>query len=220
MTPPTIVRLRLSGLLPFLSQSNETTFAEGLMRMVRRLGLPSYYSDEATSLHGTPEAEALAYKLVSSEAMLSLGKFLKDDGWAYDPRSGWTYNKPEEEERYWGDIPYLRLLSRVLAWIYTRVPYYSKLASSLSEAEESGLLSPVVTTGKSGSRYVDTPDGESKLQNYYDDDSHATNTTAGQTETSTDFDTPMGRVNEIISRYPDLFNRMRNEFEGEFGVYA
>lgn len=218
MTPPERITLRVSGLFPFLPTSSETLFAENIARATQRAKMPTYYQSEAQSLHADPEAEALAYRLLSSEFLLTLGTFFKDEGWEYVPGVGWTYIS--EAGDFWGDNPYYRLFGLVLSWIYARIPYYRKLFAALEEAEGEGLLSPVKTSGKSGSRYVDTPDGESKLENYYDDDTHATTTTAGQTETATDFDTPMGRVNEIINRYPDLFTRMRREFEEEFGVYA
>lgn len=137
------------------------------------------------------------------------------------------YEEPDGDYMEWDnqyltryDNEYYRIVVNIASFIVNRAPFYAKKLEVLSEADTKGFLSQVGIATQGGTRYVDTPDGQSKLQNYFDDDSHATTTTATKGQTQSDFDTPMGRAREVLAYYPSIIDDFKDEFERNFAIYA
>ena len=112
-----------------------------------------------------------------------------------------------------------RFISRMTMWLINRGKWYYERLKLADEAGNTGYLSPVKSNSKTGFRRNDTPDGVSKLENYYDDDPWATTTNASNSENTTDFDTPAGRLREALEVYPNILEDFSKEFEKEFGIY-
>lgn len=137
------------------------------------------------------------------------------------------YEEPDEDYMDWDneslasyDNEYYRIVINIASFIVNRAPFYAKKLEVIAEADGKGFLSQVGTATQSGTRYVDTPDGQSKLDNYFDDDTHATTTTATKGQTQSDFDTPMGRAREVLAYYPSIVDDFKDEFERNFAIYA
>ena len=111
------------------------------------------------------------------------------------------------------------VLNDMAGWIVARSDYYAKLSGYRDQAVEEGLLSPVSSSSKYASRYNEIPGDNGTLENYYDDDSHATSTDRRVQEVTSDMDTKMARLREIIAGYPHFVGDFAREFEERYGIY-
>lgn len=110
---------------------------------------------------------------------------------------------------------------RFIYWLFEKSLIYASKLLTLETLENrtDGLLADLLSKNRYSARYNDTPDTSSKLEDYYEDDSHATNTDTRISETTTPADTPMGRLREILAYYPDIRNDFVREFERGFAIY-
>lgn len=162
-----------------------------------------------------PDATAMANVALMKNATIKIA-VVDDD---FDRDDYFSEGHLSTPSRFIAD-PVGRLLINLCNFLVTRAPVYGAKLKALKETEEKGLLSQVGSISEGGTRFVDTPDGNSKLQNYFDDDTHATSTTATKSSTSSDYDTPMGRLRDILANYPDLAKEFSDEMEREFALYA
>lgn len=102
-------------------------------------------------------------------------------------------------------------IAKICMVIEMTSPRYLALLGAYSSSEGK-LLDPVKITNSGTIRFNDTPQDEGDFAN----DSHTTNITEDNRETSNDLDSKMGRIREIESNYNNVLLNWSNEFEAVF----
>lgn len=102
-------------------------------------------------------------------------------------------------------------IAKLLTIIEMTSPRYLKLLEVYTSADAE-LLDPVKIGTTRTTRFNDTPQDEGDFAN----DSHTTNITEDNGETTNDLDTKMGRIKEIESGYNNILLNWSNEFESIF----
>ena len=190
---------------------------DGIAHNLVRWGLPNYYMTQLGPIATDDTAKALFLALENSKLMDIVGFTYDLTDWEKTPDG--TYDFNPDTSKNWTEDPVRRLAGRIASWIINEIPVYATKLKALDEAEEKGLMAGVTSTGQTATRNNDLPDGDSSIENYYDDEAHASYTTHGNNTTTTDFDTPMARAREIVERYPSLVDDMCKAFEKEFCLY-
>lgn len=115
----------------------------------------------------------------------------------------------EELDHGWGQ--WMDKFVHILGFTAER---YLKLIETY-EASKNKLLSKVSSGNSSIVRFNDTPQEEGDFAN----DQHTTNITSSETESTTDFDTPIKRIEEIDRYLVDFYTKWANEFDILFTRY-
>lgn len=207
--------VKLAIRLIFIDESQQGLEAVG--RALQRWGLPVYYLNQLGPLSTDENANALFLALEGAKMMDIVGYTYDLTNWTEKP-DGSYYFEPDTTKN-WVEDPVRRLAGRIASWVINEIPVYATKLKALDEAEQKGLMAGVTSTGQTATRNNDLPDGDSSLENYYDDEAHASYTTHGNNTTTTDYDTPMARAREIVERYPSLVDDMCKAFEKEFCLY-
>ena len=115
----------------------------------------------------------------------------------------------DELDKGWGE--WMDKFIHILGFTAER---YLKLIETY-EASKNKLLSKVASGNSSIVRFNDTPQEEGDFAN----DSHTTNITSSETTSTTDFDTPIKRIEEIDKYLVDFYTKWANEFDILFTRY-
>lgn len=124
----------------------------------------------------------------------------------------WNYNIEITNEE---------LLKEYKIW---RNKFYSKLLNTYNyympiltvyANNKDNLLSQVKSQSSSTRKYNDTPQGDTS-SGTYETDSYLTNLTRNESESVSDYDTIMGRINEIQSAYKNVEREWLDEIRGLF----
>lgn len=105
-------------------------------------------------------------------------------------------------------------LIRLLNKAVETVNYYLNLMT-IYENEKNNLLNQVQTSSSSTNKYNDTPQNNNS-SGTFEGDNYLTNYSKYESQTSTDFDTIMGRIEEIQQKYRNIFSDWVNEFRSIF----
>ena len=161
----------------------------------------------------TPDSEMTSRVLMAS---LPLKVAIRRDGWIVP----YAWSNKGDYSAF--NDPYVALAFRLASWIVDKAEYYGAKLAAVSHYDADGLLGPVTssTNGKTKQRTNDVPDSSFTMENY-DTDDFASETSQGMSESSssTDYDTPMARIREILDSYPEIVEDFTNDFERTFAIY-
>lgn len=89
---------------------------------------------------------------------------------------------------------------------------YKKILSAYGTLSASVLMGKITTTSNGKARFNDTP----QESGTFDDDEHTTNITENDVTTSSDRDTPIERIEDVIRKYRNVLKEWSEEFNPLF----